>query len=100
VADTLLHDVLPLTYVSYWLAFVPKGRLGGRHVWPWLAFPAAYTGASLVRGGLIRVYPYPFIDVAALGSRRVLGNIVLLFAGFLTLGLVYVAIDRAMRQRP
>ncbi len=78
---------------------MPKGRLGWRHVWPWLAFPAVYTGTSLVRGALMRVYPYPFTDVAALGYRRVLGNIVLLFAGFLALGLVYVAIDRAMRPR-
>lgn len=99
VADILLHDVLPLTYMVYWLALVPKGRLGWRHVWPWLAFPAVYTGASLVRGALIGVYPYPFIAAAALGYWRVLGNIVLLFAGFLALGLVYVAIDRAMRRR-
>jgi len=28
----------------------------------------------------------------------VLGNMVLLFAGFLVLGLMYVAIDRAMRR--
>jgi hypothetical protein len=99
VADVLLHDVMPLAYVIYWLALVPKGRLRWRHVWPWLAFPGVYTVASLVRGALIHVYPYPFIDVVALGYRRVLGNMVLLFSAFLVLGLVYVAIDRAMRPR-
>jgi hypothetical protein len=100
VADVLLHDVMPLAYVIYWSALVPKGRLGWRHIWPWLAFPAVYTVASLVRGAIIHVYPYPFIDVGALGYQRVLGNMVLLFAGFLVLGLVYLAIDRAMRRRP
>jgi hypothetical protein len=85
--------------VIYWVALVPKGRLGWRSVWPWLAYPAAYTAASLVRGALIQVYPYPFIDVSALGYQRVLGNVVLLFAGFLVLGLIYVAIDRAVRRR-
>jgi hypothetical protein len=99
VADILLHDVMPVAYVIYWLALVPKGRLGWRHVWPWLAYPAVYTAASLVRGALIHVYPYPFIDVGALGYPRILGNVVVLFTGFLALGLVYVAIDRAMRQR-
>ena len=89
---------MPLAYVIYWLALVPKGRLDCRHVRPWLVFPAVYTAASLVRGALIHVYPYPFIDVGALGYRRVLGNMVLLFAGFLVLGLMYVAIDRAMRR--
>jgi hypothetical protein len=98
VADILLHDIMPLAYVSYWLALVPKGRLRWQHVWPWLAFPAVYTAASLVRGALIHV-SYPFIDVAALGYQRVLGNMALLFAGFLVLGLMYVAIDRAMRRR-
>ena len=99
VADILLHDVTPLAYVIYWLTLVPKGRLRWRHVWPWLAFPAVYTAASLARGALFHVYPYPFIDVGALGYQRVLGNVVLLFAGFLVLGLIYVAIDRAMPRR-
>jgi hypothetical protein len=40
-----------------------------------------------------------FIDVGALGYRRVLGNVLLLLAGFFVLGLTYVAIDRAMRRR-
>ena len=98
VADVLLHDVMPLAYVIYWLTLVPKGLLGWRHVLPWLAFPAVYMVAILARGALIHVYPYPFIDVAALGYQRVLRNVALLFAGFLGLGLVYVAIDRAMRR--
>jgi hypothetical protein len=99
VADILLHDVMPPAYVIYWLALVPKGRLQWRYVWPWLAFPVGYTAASLVRGALIHVYPYPFIDVASLGYRRVLGNVALLCAGFLVLGLIYIAIDRVMRRR-
>ncbi len=99
VADILLHDVMPPAYVIYWLTLVPKGRLRWRHVWPWLAFPVVYTVASLVRGALSHLYPYPFIDVAALGYQRVLGNMALLFAGFLVLALVYVAIDRVMRRR-
>jgi hypothetical protein len=99
VADILLHDVMPPAYVIYWLTLVPKGRLRWRDVWPWLAFPAFYTAASLIRGALIHVYPYPFTDVAALGYQRVLGNMVLLFAGFLILGLMFVAIDRVTRRR-
>jgi hypothetical protein len=99
MADILLHDVMPPAYVIYWLTLVPKGRLRWRHVWPWLAFPVVYTVASLVRGALIRVYPYPFIDVAALGYQRVLGNMALLCVGFLVLGLMYLAIDRIMRRR-
>jgi hypothetical protein len=99
VADILLHDVLPPAYVIYWLTLVPKGRLRWQHVWPWLAFPVVYTGASLVRGALIDVYPYPFIDVALLGYQRVLGNVALLCAGFFVLGLMYVAVDRVMRRR-
>jgi hypothetical protein len=78
---------------------VPKGRLRWRDVWAWLAFPAFYSAASLIRGALIQVYPYPFIDVSALGYQRVLGNTALLFAGFLVLGLMFVAIDRVMGRR-
>ena len=49
-----------------------------------IAFPVVYTVASLVRGALSHLYPYPFIDVAALGYQRVLGN---------------MALDRVMRRR-
>jgi hypothetical protein len=99
VADILLHDVMPPAYVIYWLTLVPKSRLRWRDVWPWLVFPVFYTAASLIRGALIQVYPYPFIDVSALGYQRVLGNMVLLFAGFLVLGLMFVALDRVMGRR-
>lgn len=100
VADVLLHTVMPLGYVLYWVAFVPKGRLGWSDVWPALVFPALYTLASLIRGALLHVYPYPFIDVGALGYPAVLRNVVLLFAGFLVVSLAYIAIDRTMRAQP
>jgi hypothetical protein len=97
-ADVLLHTVMPPAYVLYWLAFVPKGRLGWRDVWPALVFPVLYTAACLVRGALMHIYPYPFLDMDALGYPRVLRNVMLLFAGFVVVSLAYIAIDRAMRR--
>jgi hypothetical protein len=41
-------------------------------------------------------YPYPFIDVPALGYARVFYNVVMLSCGFSIVGLVFVAIDRIL----
>jgi hypothetical protein len=42
VADTLLHDVIPVLYVLYWVNFTPKGLMQGKDALRWLIFPLAY----------------------------------------------------------
>jgi hypothetical protein len=41
VADVLLHDLIPLLYVAYWVIFVRKSSLLWKHAVWWLAYPAA-----------------------------------------------------------
>jgi hypothetical protein len=52
----------------------------------------------MLRSTVTNRYPYPFIDVAALGDARVFYNVIMLSCGFLIVGLVFVAIDRS-RER-
>lgn len=99
IADVLLHDAVPIAYVVYWLAFVPKGRLAWRDVLPWLLYPLGYALYSGVRGALVGSYPYPFIDIGALGYPRVLLNVALLTLLFCGVGLAFIAIDRTMGRR-
>ncbi len=42
VADRLLHDLIPLLYLIYWLLFTPKKVLRWKHVSYWLIFPALW----------------------------------------------------------
>jgi hypothetical protein len=94
LADVLLHDVVPVAYVLYWLSFVPKAGLRWKHALLWLVYPIAYMLYTLLRGVSTGWYPYPFIDAGQLGFPRALGNGALVLLAFFVLGLVAGAIGR------
>jgi hypothetical protein len=99
LADLLLHDVIPVVYLIFWLRFVPKGVLRWKDALQWLGFPAVYCAYSLVRGALTGWYPYPFIDAAQLGYAAVARNAILLLVAFLKIGLVLVALGQWLDGR-
>lgn len=97
--DTVLHRVVPVLYVLYWLLFVPKGRLHWRAPLAWMLYPLLYVAYSLLYGALTGRYLYPFADVTVLGYGGALANGLVILAGFLALGLIVVAIDQAMAPK-
>jgi len=99
-ADVLLHDAMPMLFVVFWLVLVPKGKLRWSSPVPWLIYPLAYLAVTLVRGAYGAAYPYPFVDVAALGYGRVMLNSLAMTLGFLGLGFVLVCVDRWMARKP
>jgi hypothetical protein len=96
LADVLLHDLIPLLYVAYWVIFVRKNSLLWKDALWWLTYPAAYFAYTLLRGAASGWYPYPFVDPSALGYSRVSMNAVMLLAAFLLMGLLVVGIGRWM----
>ncbi len=94
LADVLLHSVVPLGYVVYWLFLAPRTRLRWKDVWGWLVYPAVYLMYILARGAVSGLYPYPFVDVNQLGYRGVLVNTVVFTSVFVGLGLLAVAFTR------
>ncbi|MDG9884986.1 Pr6Pr family membrane protein [Pseudomonas sp. GD04058] len=94
IADGLLHDVMPLLFALYWWRRTHKGALRIGHVLAWSGYPLVYFGYVLLRGQMIGFYPYPFIDVAALGYEQVLLNALVMLAAFMLLGLCVVGLDR------
>ena len=97
--DRALHYVVPLLYLGWWLACAPRGKLGWRDLWRWLLFPAAFLSWTLLRGAAVNEYPYPFMDVAALGLGRVLVNALAVLGAFLGVGAVLLLLDRALGRR-
>jgi hypothetical protein len=95
-ADIVLHDLVPVIYVAYWLIFIPKSSLRWKDVFYWLFYPLGYFDYSLIRGAAMGWYPYPFIDASRLGYARVLANAALLVCSFLAVALLAVAIGRWM----
>jgi len=97
VADVLLHDVIPVGYVLYWLLFAPRAGLRWKDAIDWLVFPAVYLVYILARGAVSRVYPYPFVDVNVLGYDGVLVRAAMLLLVFLGMGLIVVTVGRRIR---
>ena len=99
VADVLLHSVLPIGYVLYWLLFGPRAGLRWKDALTWLVFPAVYLMYILARGRATGLYPYPFVDVNVLGYGGVLGRAAGFLLVFLGTGLIVVALGRWTRAR-
>lgn len=99
IVDAALHYVAPVLYLGFWLLFVDKAELRYGGVLRWLAFPIAYCAYALLRGAQSGLYPYPFLEADKLGYARVAGNIAILVAFFLLLGLAMIAGGRALSRR-
>nr|WP_199078178.1 Pr6Pr family membrane protein [Pedobacter sp. ASV19] len=94
LADELLHAVVPLMTVVYWICFVDKKTLKWSDIWPWLLYPLVYFFVTLLAGACGASYPYPFIDVTQLGYAKVLINCLGVAALFIGLSLLMIAIGK------
>jgi hypothetical protein len=99
VADVILHDVIPVGYVLYWLLFAPRRELRWKDAIGWLVYPAVYAVYVLARGAVSGQYPYPFMDVNVLGYGGVLAHAAVFLLVFLGMGLLVVAVGRWTRGR-
>jgi hypothetical protein len=99
VADVLLHSIIPVGYVLYWLLFGPSTGLTWKNALSWLMYPAFYLVYILARGAVSGLYPYPFVDVNVLGYGGVLARAALFLLVFLGTGLLAVALARRIRAR-
>lgn len=97
--DIVFHYIVPLLALLGWVLFGPHGRWSPRTLRSALAFPVLYLAWTLLRGALVGEYPYPFIDVAALGYPRALGNAVAVTALFAVLSWLLLLADRRLAGR-
>ena len=98
VADNLIHTVVPALTVLGWLIFGPRGLTSRRVARLSVVFPVAWLAFTLIRGAFVHFYPYPFVDVAALGYVPVLINCVWVAALYLGLATGADALDHRLRR--
>lgn len=102
LTDNLIHIITPLLVIVDWLLFVPKGSFRWTDPLLWTLIPYAYLVWAFVYGAVGgeftpgQKYPYPFMDVDALGVGGVAQWIVALTLALVVVGLVFVVIDRAL----
>src|ERR1700733_7043582 len=83
VADELLHSLIPLMFVIYWIFFVQKGSIKWKNLLSGLIYPLVYSIYVLIRGFITGIYPYPFLDVPVRGYSTVFLNMLLILLLFL-----------------
>jgi hypothetical protein len=95
----ILHRVMPIMVVLDWLLFDVKGKIGRCDPIIWVAWPLSYFCATIALTSVEHVfgdqlaYPYPFIDVDALGIGQVLINACALLVAFIILGYMIRGLD-------
>ncbi len=94
VVDELLHTIVPIYCVIYWIAFIPKADLRFRPIPSWMIYPAVYLAIILLRGHFSGWYPYPFTDVGQFGYPQVLINCAGITLLFIVLSFLYVWLGR------
>jgi hypothetical protein len=101
LVNELLHVVVPVLFIVYWIFFVTKGTLKWRNLFPWMIYPAVYLTYALLRGHGSGFYPYPFLNVAKFGYHQVAINSAGLMLVFIVAGLLLIALDRSsvLRRR-
>ncbi|MFI0465950.1 Pr6Pr family membrane protein [Saccharopolyspora sp. 5N102] len=96
LGNQLVHLVTPIAAAVDWLLFDEHRRFRWANALHWLAYPFGYLAFALIRGALLDRYPYPFLDVNALGYDGMALNVVIYGGAFWLLGLAMVAVDRAL----
>ncbi len=94
LADNLLHVIIPLLYIIFWILFTPRRTLQWMNILPWLFFPLIYLVYSLIRGATTGWYPYPFINADQLGYGKVIINSLFVLAAFMITGALIVGFNR------
>lgn len=100
-SGTIEHELNPALAALDFLLLDAHRRLRWRTAALWVLYLVAYAAFALVRAAVLPEphYPYGFIDLAELGWGGFLTNVATYGVGFYALGLVVVALDRALPRR-
>ncbi len=94
LADSLLHDVVPLLFVLWWIFFARKAWQPWWNVARFLVWPILYFTGTLIAGAYTGIYLYPFVNAARLGYPRVLAMSFVLLIVFILLSALTIALSR------
>lgn len=94
IADVTLHDVMPVAFVLCWWLSAPKPALRWANLCRWLVWPTVYFIYALTRGAIDGWYPYPFLDVGALGYPRVVINAMVILLAFVAVAVLLLVAAR------
>ncbi|MBK9761387.1 MAG: Pr6Pr family membrane protein [Flavobacteriales bacterium] len=98
VGDVLLHYIIPMMYVFYWLMVIERLDNCAEAI-NWRIFPIGYAAISVAISGITGAYPYPFLVVEDLGWTALLRNIIMVLMCYIILSLLVIALDKSLFDR-
>lgn len=99
VVDETLHSIVPLLVLCHWWCIPDKGLLKWKDILGWLIYPFVYLVYTLAHGAISGFYPYPFVDVDALGLSKVLINSCIVGLAVVLMGVILIGIARFKAQK-
>lgn len=93
-----LHGFAPIAFILDWIVFSKKGTYTYKNILSWIVFPIVYLFWALFIGNIIGVYPYPFLDLNAIGFSEFLNYLVYLVIGFLGFSFIIVSLDKLFNK--
>lgn len=97
VVDELLHSVNPLLVICFWYFYEEKQKVKWSALSSWLLYPLIYLFYILLRGSVSDFYPYPFVDVNALGIGKVLLNSLVLMVVFIGTAALFIFVGKKIK---
>jgi hypothetical protein len=98
IVDELLHSAIPLLVIIYWYFNENKLAVSYKQIPKWFIYPVVYLVYVLLRGNASGFYPYPFIDVAAIGIQKALMNAFFLLLFFTGLSALFIAANNTLKR--
>ena len=98
IVDELLHSVIPVLFILFWLFFTPIEQLKWKNAFPWLIYPLIYMIYAISFGAITRFYPYPFVNVNELGYNKALLNAGGVLLVIFLLSLALIGTGKLMKQ--
>ena len=92
VANLVLHYIVPAGALLHWLVYPYAERPTWWTPLSWCWYPLAYFAYVMTRGEFLFSYPYPFIDVLALGYIQTILNAIGFLIGFIIVGYVLLGL--------
>ena len=98
IDDEILHLIIPILVLIYWVKCVEKKNLEYKNILPWLIYPFLYLVSTIIRGHFFNFYPYPFLDVMQLGYTKVFTNSFFMVVAFLIVGVLLIWISKILSK--
>ena len=92
IVDQLLHTIIPFYVLIYWLVFSGKEKINFRDTAIWLIYPLVYFVIVLARGHFSNYYPYPFLNISAIGIDKELLNSLIILLLMLAIMVILVGL--------